>query len=98
MQIKIAEWNRMGRRWRRLRKECGDRSREHESLHGWPSMVTYSLPRFDRLMPLIRIEGPRDSGVAAYRDLSDSEVLRQHGLFIAEGRLILKRIVDSGRF
>jgi len=49
-------------------------------------------------MPLIRIEGPRDSRVAAYGDLSDADVLRQHGLFVAEGRLILQRIVDNGRF
>jgi tRNA G18 (ribose-2'-O)-methylase SpoU len=49
-------------------------------------------------MPLIRIEGPQDSRVAAYRDLSDSDVLRQHGLFIAEGRLLLQRLVDNGRF
>ncbi len=33
-QVEIAERNRMRRRRRGVGEECGDRRREHESLHG----------------------------------------------------------------
>ena len=45
-------------------------------------------------MPLIHIEGPTDPRIAAYRNLSDAELLRRHGLFVAEGRL---RNAEPGR-
>jgi tRNA G18 (ribose-2'-O)-methylase SpoU len=51
-----------------------------------------------RLMPLIRIESLADPRLAAYRQLADSELMRDNGLFVAEGRLVLRRIVDAGRF
>jgi len=49
-------------------------------------------------MTPIRIEGPADPRIAAYHHLSDSELLRQRGLFVAEGRLVLQRIVEDQRF
>jgi len=49
-------------------------------------------------MPLIRIDGPADPRLAAYRDLSDSELLRNRGLFVAEGRIVVQRVVDDPRF
>src|SRR5262245_51167196 len=49
-------------------------------------------------MPLFHIEGPADPRLDAYRHLSDAELLRDHGLFVAEGRLIVQRVVDAGRF
>ena len=49
-------------------------------------------------MTPIRIEGPADPRIAAYHHLSDSELLRQRGLFVAEGRLVLQRVVDDRRF
>jgi tRNA G18 (ribose-2'-O)-methylase SpoU len=49
-------------------------------------------------MPLIRIEGPSDSRVAAYRELTDSELLRERRLFVAEGRLIVRRVIEDRRF
>src|SRR5262245_49368157 len=52
----------------------------------------------DRVMALIRIQGPADPDIAAYHDLSDSELLRQRGLFVAEGRLVLQRVVEDRRF
>jgi tRNA G18 (ribose-2'-O)-methylase SpoU len=49
-------------------------------------------------MTLTRIDGPADPRIAAYHNLSDSELLRQRGLFVAEGRLVLQRVVEDPRF
>jgi tRNA G18 (ribose-2'-O)-methylase SpoU len=49
-------------------------------------------------MPLIRIEGPDDPRIAAYRNVSDSELLRHRGLFVAEGRLVVERVIEDRRF
>jgi len=49
-------------------------------------------------MTPIRIDGPADPRLALYHDLSDSALLRQHGLFVAEGRLVLQRVLDDCRF
>jgi tRNA G18 (ribose-2'-O)-methylase SpoU len=39
-----------------------------------------------------------DPRAALYRGVSDSELLRAHGLFIAEGRLIVRRVIEDGRY
>ena len=44
-------------------------------------------------MPVERIRDPADSRVAAYRDLSDAELLKSRGLFVAEGRLVVQRVL-----
>lgn len=49
-------------------------------------------------MPLIRVEGPTDPRVADYRQLADADLIGRRGLFVAEGRLILQRVVDENRF
>jgi tRNA G18 (ribose-2'-O)-methylase SpoU len=49
-------------------------------------------------MPLVRIAGPDDPRVARYRIVSEPELLHAHGLFVAEGRLIVQRLIESGRF
>jgi tRNA G18 (ribose-2'-O)-methylase SpoU len=49
-------------------------------------------------MPLIRIDGPADPRIADYRDVSDSELLRNRGLFVAEGRLVVQRVIEDPRF
>lgn len=49
-------------------------------------------------MPLIRLTGPDDVRAAAYRHIPDPALLRSHGLFIAEGRLIVQRILTHPRF
>jgi tRNA G18 (ribose-2'-O)-methylase SpoU len=49
-------------------------------------------------MPLIRIEGPDDPRIAAYQDVSDSELLGRRGLFVAEGRLVVHRVIEDRRF
>jgi len=47
-------------------------------------------------MPIERIEGD-DPRVAAFREVPDAERLRSQGLFVAEGRLIVARILGEPR-
>src|SRR5436190_15280912 len=45
-----------------------------------------------------RIESIDDPRIAAYRDLPDPELVRRRGLFIAEGRLVIRRVIADGRW
>jgi len=49
-------------------------------------------------MPLVRIDSPEDPRVAEYRDVGDPELLRGRGLFVAEGRLVVRRVIGHARF
>jgi tRNA G18 (ribose-2'-O)-methylase SpoU len=49
-------------------------------------------------MPIERIEGADDPRVAAFREVPDPERLRAQGLFVAEGRLIVRRVVEDSRY
>lgn len=42
--------------------------------------------------------GPEDPRVAEYAHVGDPEWLRRHELFVAEGRLVVERLVESDRF
>lgn len=50
------------------------------------------------LMRIERIDGPDDPRVAAFREVPDAERLRAQGLFVAEGRLIVRRVVQDPRY
>jgi tRNA G18 (ribose-2'-O)-methylase SpoU len=41
---------------------------------------------------------PRDPRLADYRDLRDAEARRGRGLFVAESRLVVRRLIAAGRF
>jgi len=47
-------------------------------------------------MSIERIDRANDPRVAAYHGVRDGELLRSHGLFVAEGRHIFRRIVEDG--
>ena len=49
-------------------------------------------------MTVERIECANDARAAAYRDLSDGQLLRSRGLFVAEGRLVVRRLIDDRRY
>ena len=49
------------------------------------------------VMPLVHVEGPNDPRVAAYRDIPEPELVRARGLFVAEGRLVVERLIEDGR-
>jgi tRNA G18 (ribose-2'-O)-methylase SpoU len=44
------------------------------------------------------IDSLDDPRVAAYRDIPDPELLRRHGLFVAEGRQVVRHLLASRRF
>jgi tRNA G18 (ribose-2'-O)-methylase SpoU len=48
-----------------------------------------------RVERILRADDPR---LAVYRDVRDGELLRSHGLFVAEGRLVVRRILEDGRY
>src|SRR4051794_20078863 len=58
-------------------------------------MVTYLR---GAVMPLIRLDGPADPRVAAYRDVPDPALVRSRGVFVAEGRLVVTRLVGDPRY
>ena len=45
-----------------------------------------------------RIGGAADPRIADYRNVPDRELLRRRGLFVAEGRLVVVRLLASARF
>jgi tRNA G18 (ribose-2'-O)-methylase SpoU len=45
--------------------------------------------------PICEIDDPR---LADYRSVSDPELARARGLFIAEGRLVVQRVIADGRY
>jgi tRNA G18 (ribose-2'-O)-methylase SpoU len=49
-------------------------------------------------MTVERIDGAKDPRAAAYRDLRDADLLRERGLFAAEGRVIVRRVIEGGRY
>jgi tRNA G18 (ribose-2'-O)-methylase SpoU len=44
------------------------------------------------------LRGPDDPRVAEYRGLADPELVRSRHLFIAEGRLVVRRLIETGRY
>jgi tRNA G18 (ribose-2'-O)-methylase SpoU len=46
---------------------------------------------------VVRIDDPSDPRLALYRGVRDSELLSAHGVFVAEGRLVVRRLLESVR-
>ena len=49
-------------------------------------------------MQVVRISGPGDPRVSSYQAVQDSALVLQRGLFVAEGRLVVERLIREGRF
>jgi tRNA G18 (ribose-2'-O)-methylase SpoU len=49
-------------------------------------------------MTVERIECAKDARAAAYRDMSDGDLLRSRGVFVAEGRLVVRRLIEDRRY
>jgi tRNA G18 (ribose-2'-O)-methylase SpoU len=45
-----------------------------------------------------RIDGPEDPRVAGFREVPDPERLQSQGLFVAEGRLVVRRVLEDARY
>jgi tRNA G18 (ribose-2'-O)-methylase SpoU len=49
-------------------------------------------------MPLMVVADEDDPRIADYRDVPDGELLERRGLFVAEGRLVVRRLLTTGRY
>lgn len=49
-------------------------------------------------MPLVRLQGADDPRAAGHWQLTDVELLRRQDCFVAEGRLVVQRVIEDGRF
>jgi tRNA G18 (ribose-2'-O)-methylase SpoU len=49
-------------------------------------------------MPFVRVEACDDPCVADYREVSDAELVHRRGVFVAEGRLVVRRVIEDGRY
>jgi tRNA G18 (ribose-2'-O)-methylase SpoU len=49
-------------------------------------------------MPLFRPAAPDDPRLAPFRDVGDAELRRRGGLFLAEGRLVVRRLLTESRY
>lgn len=45
-------------------------------------------------MPVVRVKRLDDRRLEEYRNIREPELLRRHGLFMAEGRLVVERLLD----
>ena len=46
-------------------------------------------------MPVLSIDDPGDTRLADYRGIPDPELARSRGVFVAEGRLVVRRLLES---
>src|SRR5581483_3964818 len=46
----------------------------------------------------VRVDDVADPHLADYRELKDAALRRRAGVFVAEGRLVVRRLFDAGRF
>jgi tRNA G18 (ribose-2'-O)-methylase SpoU len=46
-------------------------------------------------MPVIPVDDAADPRIAVYRGVTDGVLLRHHGLFVAEGRLVVRRLLEE---
>jgi tRNA G18 (ribose-2'-O)-methylase SpoU len=49
-------------------------------------------------MSVIRVHRPDDPRLAPFAAVRDAELVRRHGQFIAEGRLVVRRVIGDSRF
>ena len=49
-------------------------------------------------MPIEHVAGADDPRIADYRDVAEPELVRSRGLLVAEGRLVVRRLIEDGRF
>jgi tRNA G18 (ribose-2'-O)-methylase SpoU len=45
-----------------------------------------------------RLNGPLDPRIAEYRDIAEPRLVLSRGLFVAEGRLVVRRLIEDRRF
>jgi tRNA G18 (ribose-2'-O)-methylase SpoU len=58
----------------------------------------FAISSTEWLTVLERITGPADPRIVDYRDMAEPELVRSRGLFVAEGRLVVRRLIADGRY
>jgi tRNA G18 (ribose-2'-O)-methylase SpoU len=48
-------------------------------------------------VPLIRVNDPGDPRIDVYRNVPDYQLLAEQGVFVAEGRLVVRRLIEAER-
>src|SRR5690349_21465148 len=48
-------------------------------------------------MPLITVAGGDDLRIADYRNVPDAELIERRGIFVAEGRMVVRRLLTESR-
>jgi tRNA G18 (ribose-2'-O)-methylase SpoU len=48
-------------------------------------------------MPVVHVTDPDDARLSDYRNLPDPQLLERHGIFVAEGRLVVRRLLTGCR-
>jgi tRNA G18 (ribose-2'-O)-methylase SpoU len=56
------------------------------------------MPEVHLAVPVVEVTGTGDPRLADYRNVPDPDLLRSRGLFIAEGRHVVRRLLASPRF
>jgi tRNA G18 (ribose-2'-O)-methylase SpoU len=70
--------------------------------HALPLPVTPGMhfdprrARYDSIVTLVRIESDADERLMDFRNIPDPDLLVRRGLFVAEGRLVVTRLLESG--
>ena len=49
-------------------------------------------------MAIERLSSADDPRVAEYRSVPDAKLVRERGLFVAEGRFVVRRLIEDGRY
>lgn len=49
-------------------------------------------------MPIVRLRSLDDPRVTEYRSIRDPDLLRTRGVFVAEGRLVVTRLIELRRY
>lgn len=49
-------------------------------------------------MTTVRIDAADDPRLAPFRDVADPELVRRRGQFVAEGRLVVRRVIEDGGY
>jgi tRNA G18 (ribose-2'-O)-methylase SpoU len=63
-----------------------------------PAIRNRAGTRYDARVPIIRVDDRDDERLAVYRNVPDAHLLAQGGLFVAEGRLVVRRLIEARRF
>ena len=73
---------------------CVKDSSRHSSL---PARVLPHKRQLDWGVPVVPIDSADDPRLADYRNIPDPDLVAAGGIFIAEGRLVVRRLLESSR-